>query len=169
MGIYYPDGTTYDEMKDTGRQNIGHRLKTLRKGYGDKQKDVAELCEVTDSYISKVERGKSDIKASMIPLLADRYGVVAETFFHENGAIPEEIFCKLFAAADAEPYKDNILLQFNYLTDRAVERGNGKILLEMIYTMMKLCSESDNPWMDSFREIDIARGKDITSELIDEK
>jgi len=145
MGKYYEQGTTYMEMKSIGRKNIGNRLRFLRKAYGDKQKDVAELCDVTDSYISKIELGKSDIKASMIPLLADRYDVFAETFFNEDGIIPEELVKKIIREFELEEYEPQVIKYANTLTDRAVERGNGRVLAEMMYVILKLCAEESHP------------------------
>ena len=130
MGKYYDAGTTYDEMRITGRKNIGSRIRFLRKSHGDKQKDIAELCEVTKSYISKVELGKSDIKASMIPLLADRYDVYAETFFIMDGSLPTGLIEMILEAAGYEKYKDELTSKMFMMANMAIERGNGKSLAD---------------------------------------
>ena len=145
MSKYYESGTTYNEMKAIGRKNIGDRLRFLRKKYGDKQKDVAELCDVTNSYISKVELGKSDIKASMIPLLADRYDVYAETFFSSDGKIPADLITMILEAAGYAKQKDDMTSKMFMMANKAIERGNGKTLADMIYAIIKLFSEEDHP------------------------
>lgn len=145
MGKYYDAGTTYDEMRITGRKNIGSRIRFLRKSHGDKQKDIAELCEVTKSYISKVELGKSDIKASMIPLLADRYDVYAETFFSSDGMLPGNLISMILKTAGYEKYTDDLIPKMFMMANKAVDRGNGKVLADMLYVIMKLCSEEKYP------------------------
>ena len=168
MGKYYKSGTTYSEMKNIGRKNIGSRLRFLRKRHGDKQKDIAEICEVTDSYISKVERGKSDIKASMIPILADRYDVFAETFFNDDGIIPEELIKKIIHEFKLDEYESQVIRYADTLINKAIERGNGKALAEMMYVTLKLCAEESHPLEYMGREAQRVREGSIRKEIIEE-
>ena len=168
MEKYYKSGTTYSEMKNIGRKNIGSRLRFLRKRHGDKQKDIAEICEVTDSYISKVERGKSDIKASMIPILADRYDVFAETFFNDDGIIPEELIKKIIHEFKLDEYESQVIRYADTLINKAIERGNGKALAEMMYVTLKLCAEESHPLEYMGREAQRVREGSIRKEIIEE-
>ena len=162
MGTYYPDGTAYEEMKDIGRQNIGRRLKNLRIGYGDKQKDVAELCDVTKSYISKVERGKSDIKATMIPLLADRYNTYAESFFNDQGEINEGLIRRILRMNHLEEMSKTVATRMNLMADMAFDRGNEATLLRMLYAVLKACGETDHPTDTYFSTLQEIEPIDIT-------
>lgn len=65
-------------MEDTGKQlyllSVGNRIKQLRESKGITLEELANRCGYTSdnarSSISKIEKGKSDIPASKLPLFA---------------------------------------------------------------------------------------------------
>lgn len=54
---------------------LAQRLKPLRKGKGQTQKEMAELLGVTERHYQKIEYGKVNVPALTLIRLADYFGV----------------------------------------------------------------------------------------------
>lgn len=54
------------------------------------------------------EKVNADLKASAIPILAEKYDVYAESFFNYNGQIPQEMILRIIKAAKLEN-EENII------------------------------------------------------------
>lgn len=59
-------------------QILGERLKMLRIERGKKQRELAELLEMTLRNYQRFEHGEIDIPASTLDHLADYYGVTVD-------------------------------------------------------------------------------------------
>lgn len=55
--------------------SLAERLKPLRKEKGKKQKEMAELLQVTERHYQKIEYGHINISATTLLTLADYFGV----------------------------------------------------------------------------------------------
>ena len=120
---------------------------------------------MTGSYISKVEKGDSDIKASMIPFLADRYDIYAETFFSEDGRLPAGLIETILEAAGYAKYKGEITSKMFMMANKAIEQGNGKSLADTMYATLKLFSEERYPLEFFGREAQRVKSGDVEEEI----
>ncbi len=68
---------TQAQKKATSKMNarFGAHLKLVRESKGLSLRDLADLCNLDNSNISKLEHGKSDVQLSTISLLAKGLGV----------------------------------------------------------------------------------------------
>lgn len=68
---------TQAQKKTTSKMNarFGAHLKFVRESKGLSLRDLADLCNLDNSNISKLEHGKYDIQLSTISLLARGLGV----------------------------------------------------------------------------------------------
>lgn len=62
-----------------------NRLRTLRKKYGYKQKEIADMLGVKNSAVSKWECGRTLPDANALLYLADMYGVSVDYIFGRAG------------------------------------------------------------------------------------
>ena len=62
-------------MNKTSKEEIGKRIRDLRKKRGEKQKDLAELLSATQNSISKVENGTSGLSLANLIKVAEHYNV----------------------------------------------------------------------------------------------
>ena len=115
MNRYTDDTITLKENKTNIRTVIGNNLRRLRTSNNDKQQGLADILGSNQPYISSVERGKADIKAFMIPILADRYDEYAESFFNENGEIPFDLIARLLHSVALETNIDDVRDYLKYL------------------------------------------------------
>lgn len=68
---------TQTQKKVTNKMNVrfGEHLKSVREGKGLSLRGLADLCDLDNSNISKIEHGKFDIQLSTIVELAKGLGV----------------------------------------------------------------------------------------------
>lgn len=57
------------------KKEIGERLKQLRNSLGLKQKDFAEACSTSPSFISDVEKGKSHLSINLLMALKVKFNI----------------------------------------------------------------------------------------------
>lgn len=55
--------------------NIGHSIKSLRKRKGLSQKEFAEICEISPSYLSQIEKNQKNPHTGTLKTLADKLDV----------------------------------------------------------------------------------------------
>ena len=142
MGYYFDDSVSNREKRATGRRRIGERLRALRKARKDRQKDIAEICGVSAAQISRVESGKSDLDASAVMVLADRYGVAAETFFHEFGSLATDFVRRLLRSVHMESEEARFLRYSDYMLKQAIQSENEEMLFKYMLALMTVCGES---------------------------
>lgn len=74
-------------MEDT---NIGDRIALLRKSRGLTQKQLAEMLHVSDKAVSRWERSESAPDLSLIPMIADLFGISCDDLLRgESRPAPE--------------------------------------------------------------------------------
>lgn len=75
-------------------QQVGNFIAGLRKSKGMTQKDLAEKLGVTDKAVSKWERGLGYPDISILPSLADVFGVTVEEILSgvQTPHIPSDTF-----------------------------------------------------------------------------
>ena len=166
MGYYFDDEVNDEERMQRSRKYIGERIRSLRKIKQEKQITVAETCGISKTQISRIEQGKGDLNACMIPVLADRYNVFAETFFNKGGYLPDELFDRFLHELDLDEHKEKILKEVLHLADKAIERGNGRAMAEMMYVTLKLCAEEDHPLEYIGRETQRVKEGDVEAEIL---
>ncbi|MDE6110361.1 MAG: helix-turn-helix domain-containing protein, partial [Eubacterium sp.] len=73
------------------QKTIGEFIASLRKESGITQKQLAEKLNVSDKTISHWERGESSPDLSVIPLIADIFGVTCDELIRgeKSEALPE--------------------------------------------------------------------------------
>jgi transcriptional regulator with XRE-family HTH domain len=71
-------------------EEIGKKLKLLRKEKKWSQREVAEKIDVNFTYISKIENGRIP-SLTILKKLADLYGVSVPSLFGEEQDVPEEL------------------------------------------------------------------------------
>ena len=161
MGKYFKNGMDKAEMISVSRKRIGKRLSDLRKKNGDKQKDVAEVINVSKGQISRIEQGEADIKASAISLLADRYDVLAEAFFNDIVLAHPYTMLKLIKAAGYEEYSEPLMRFTDFHTDRVIEKGKENELLTLFMMALDCCYNYSDPLNEMIRKINQAKQRDM--------
>lgn len=64
--------------------NINNRLKNLRVQSGLRQEQIAEYLGVTQTFISKVEKGERNLKVDQLEALLSLYGYSLSSFINED-------------------------------------------------------------------------------------
>ena len=154
MGRYTDDAVTLKENRSSIRAVIGDNLKRLRHSKGDKQRDLGDILGSNQPYISAVERGQADIRAYMIPILADRYDVYAESFFNENGEIPFDLIARLLHSVVLEADKDDVKDYLNELVEQILRDGKGTDFLKLFYASVFTCYNYSKPMEHIKEELD---------------
>lgn len=70
--------------------NLGAYLKELRTNSGFSQDDIYEVCGITDSRLSRAERGCDILTFSELKKLANQYKVNVISLFLKTGLLEEE-------------------------------------------------------------------------------
>lgn len=66
---------------ETLRKSLGNRVRELRRDAGVSQEDFADSCGFARSYMSRIERGTSNLSLDGIERLASAFGIsVGELF-----------------------------------------------------------------------------------------
>ena len=154
MGRYTDDAVTLKENRSSIRAVIGDNLKRLRHSKGDKQRDLGDILGSNQPYISAVARGQADIRAYMIPILADRYDVYAESFFNENGEIPFDLIARLLHSVVLEADTDDVKDYLNELVEQILRDGKGKDFLKLFYASVFTCYNYSKPMEHIKEELD---------------
>ena len=170
MGKYFKGGTDIETIRKKEMEYIGQRISTLRTEHNDTQKVIADICGVSSSYISKVEKGKSDVKASIIPVLAERYDVYAETFFNEDGNISDcliaEIINNVAINAESSAVRDYL----RKIVQKIIEDGKSEDLFKMFYVSAKTCLNYEKPMehitSEMYRSMEYDIIKDIEEKIM---
>ena len=72
-------------------QEVGKRIRTIRKIKGDSLKDLSEKIGMSESNISKYERGERTITVEILKKVADIYHISVADIFGEKGELPKEL------------------------------------------------------------------------------
>jgi transcriptional regulator with XRE-family HTH domain len=78
-----PRGTVFNDSAAIAAQ-CAHRLLELRTHTGETQKQLAKRLEMTESMISRLERGDHVPSLSTLCRIADAFGRRLEIVFHEH-------------------------------------------------------------------------------------
>ncbi|MCR5104632.1 MAG: helix-turn-helix domain-containing protein [Eubacterium sp.] len=165
MNRYTDETITLKENKGNIRTIIGNNLRRLRIANSDKQKELGDILGTNQPYISSVERGKADIKAFMIPILADRYDVYAESFFNENGEIPFDLIARLLHGVALEADKDDVKDYLNELVEQILRDGKGTDFLKLFYASALTCYNYSKPMEHIKEELDKAKSEEYLNGL----
>ncbi|MDT5334552.1 MAG: hypothetical protein QOD90_57 [Mycobacterium sp.] len=57
------------------REVLGHRLRAVREGRGDRLVDVAERAGISPQYLSEIERGRKEPSSEMIAAVSGALGI----------------------------------------------------------------------------------------------
>ena len=142
---YFSVLTSTKEKLKEARRRVGSRLKVLRNKNNDYQKDLAEELGISASLISRVEKGEADIKASMVPFLAEKYGVLAETFFNDDGKAYPDMILKLVRSAGYTEHEDTIMKCISYQVDNIVNSDKSYDFLSVFFLALQAWERKDAP------------------------
>lgn len=68
---------------------VGEKLKAVRKAKGFTQEQIAERAEISDSYVSDVERGQRNISLETLEKLIRALDISPEELFHFDGILAD--------------------------------------------------------------------------------
>ena len=80
--------------------------------------------------------------------------------------MPDELFGRFLHELDLDEHKEKILKEVLHLADKAIERGNGRVMAEMMYVTLKLCAEEDYPLEYIGREPQRVKEGDVEAEIL---
>jgi transcriptional regulator with XRE-family HTH domain len=66
---------------ETLRKRFGERVRQLRRDAGVSQEDFADACGFARSYMSRIERGTSNLSLDGMERLATAFGITVEELF----------------------------------------------------------------------------------------
>lgn len=164
MNKYTDDRKSLKDNKQNIRAIIGNNLKRLRKAHRDKQRDLEDVLGSNQPYISAVENKRADIKAYMIPILADRYGVYAESFFNEDGGIPSDLIARILRRVSLEADTADVSGYLNDLVDKIIKHDKEEELLKLFYASIDICYNYSKP-IDHLEEINRVRDESYLDRL----
>jgi transcriptional regulator with XRE-family HTH domain len=79
----------YEVTSTIGNEiSFGNNLRAARKAAGMSQGALARICGLERQYISKLERGRTDPRVSMLIRLATGLGIPAAELLTETGIAP---------------------------------------------------------------------------------
>ncbi len=145
MGKYFKSGTNIKTIRKEEMAYIGQRINKLRTSHNDTQKVIAGICGVSESYISKVEKGKSDVKASIIPVLAERYDVYVETFFSEDGNVSDCLIAEIINNVAINADNNDVRDYLRKIVQKIIEDGKSEDLFKMFYVSAQTCLNYEKP------------------------
>ena len=64
------------------KKALGERIRNLRRNKGWSQKAVSELCGVSRSHLSQLERGELDAGLAMLAAIAGALKITVSRLFH---------------------------------------------------------------------------------------
>lgn len=64
--------------------NLGRSIQVSRKNIGLKQNKLAELCNITPSYLSQIENNLKDPNISTLKVISDKLGVPLPILFFSS-------------------------------------------------------------------------------------
>jgi transcriptional regulator with XRE-family HTH domain len=73
-------------VRTTHQQRIGQRIAAAREAKGWSQRELADELGVSETQISRYERGRTSPKPARYEALANALEVPAETFFYDPPA-----------------------------------------------------------------------------------
>jgi transcriptional regulator with XRE-family HTH domain len=71
--------------------NLGLAIKNIRKQKGFKQNSFAELCNITQSYLSQIESNAKDANLSTLKIISNKLGIPLPVLFFlsmDNNDVP---------------------------------------------------------------------------------
>ena len=78
----------------TMTEQIGIRLKQLRKQYNYTQKDIADFLDISQSLVAKIENGERNLKMTQLHKLCNLYVVSPEYILYGEGEPPKLLLFK---------------------------------------------------------------------------
>lgn len=76
----------------TDTMNLGEAIKTHRKKLGLSQGDLAQSCDITQSYLSMIEKNKKEPNLSTLKVLSEKLNIPLPVLFFkslDDADIPE--------------------------------------------------------------------------------
>lgn len=85
------------------QSNLGEKIRTQRKAKGWTLTELAEMCQISPSFLSQVERDQANPSVGTLHEIADAFGVPLASFFEapaatENGTSPSGAKAKVVRA-----------------------------------------------------------------------
>ncbi len=94
---------------------IGHRIKTIRKKQGLSQEELAKHLNISFQAVSKWENNITLPDITLLPKLANFFGVSIDTLFdytrENNSGIIEDIVKTAYAYRESDPQKSRKILK----------------------------------------------------------
>jgi transcriptional regulator with XRE-family HTH domain len=78
-------------MPDTTAENVGNRLRATRRLLGRTLKEVAVAADVSESFLSQLERGKASASIVSLERITSALGLSMSELFGPNGERPQRL------------------------------------------------------------------------------
>lgn len=72
-------------------RELGRRLKKIRQRKGLEQSDIADITGLSQSYVSRIEKGNGRLRDEYIGIISDKLNIDKEYFFKEYTHTVNEI------------------------------------------------------------------------------
>jgi transcriptional regulator with XRE-family HTH domain len=114
-----------ERKKPTFYTEIGQKIKSLRERRGLTQERLAELAELSPTYISHIERGKKHVSLTALISLAAALEVPAERLLCDVKSTDQNAFLPEVQAllADCSPHERCILLEIAEAAKQSLRRN----------------------------------------------
>ena len=171
MAKYFRSGMSKKDKVSEARTIIGERLRSFRIRNNLYQREVADMINISSSTMSQIERGKLDIKASALPILADEYDVVVEAFYRDNDFSSNLLSYLVQMSSVSEDKKDTVFKWISQKTSKINYASKADFMLKMLCFSTSLATDYDEPEMQLYNKLDCVRGRSVEStiELLDRK
>jgi transcriptional regulator with XRE-family HTH domain len=114
-----------ESQKPTFYKDIGQKVKSLRERRGLTQERLAELAELSPTYISHIERGSKNVSLNALMRLADALEVPVERLLCDSCPTDRNAFLPEVQAllADCSPHERCILLEIAEAAKQSLRRN----------------------------------------------
>lgn len=112
---------------------IGKRIKEFRIARGISQMLLAELCDISDPYISYIECGKKIPSLEVMIKIAKALDTSVDTLLEGNQTVYSGIYEKEIADVmnDCTPYEKRIMYEMLYSLKSSIRQNRALILNEL--------------------------------------
>lgn len=90
-------------MRQVDYAQVGEKIKTRRQALGISQEALAELCDVSPSYIGHIERGTRRLSLNVALRLADLLHIGLDYLFLDSAETDEQTLSALRSLLDTLP------------------------------------------------------------------
>lgn len=144
MAIFTKASENNKERKNEIQKRIGNRMKKYRAKKKLKQREIADILDLSVACVSSYENAKKTIPAYILALLAEEYNVNVETFYQiDNPIVYTDNLVKYFVSGvtSNKMYFQNTVNYMNHLGEKAVENMGFYRMFDILYVVLRNCAD----------------------------